>query len=200
MANNKFIGVVMTGGKSRRMGTNKALLKRDGQTMAEFTQQTLTQAGASKVYFSVPFQSTAPEYTKDSATTAIADLSPDLGPLGAIQAILTHVVSQQIQSPILFVPVDLPLLTQNALSQLAAYELSEEPAVTFHRQPLPLLLQPSQDILHKLNAVIKQGDNLSIFHFLDEIGAGAIKIDDPDVLFNSNRPEEWQSALAKIKH
>ncbi|MBU2882025.1 molybdenum cofactor guanylyltransferase [Psychrosphaera sp. B3R10] len=193
MSHSEFIGVVMSGGKSQRMGTNKALLERHGKTMADFTAECLTTAGARQVLHSVPFG------FETVASNQIADITSSLGPLGGILSILDYAINQDIKTNFLFVPVDLPLLKPQTLTQLAQYSLINENAVTFHRQPLPVLIRPSLDILKTLIEITDTQKNLSMFHFLDKINAEAIKLEDVDVLYNSNRPEEWQAALAKLK-
>lgn len=193
MSHSEFIGVVMSGGKSQRMGTNKALLDRRGKTMTDFTAECLLAAGAQQVLYSMPFG------FESKAPNQIADMTSSLGPLGGFLSVLNYAVNQGITTNFLFVPVDLPLLTPQTLIQLAQYPLETENAVTFHRQPLPVLIKPSAEILNVLVDITDAQENLSIFHFLDEINADAIKLEDVDVLYNSNRPEEWQAALAKLK-
>lgn len=193
MAENSFIGVVMLGGQSRRMGTNKALLMRDKVNMTEFTQSCLVDAGATDILFSIPFGQ-SPISAKH-----IPDQQANLGPLGGFLAVLQYAFDHNIEDNLLFVPVDLPLLNSQTLALLAAHSLAEDNAVTFLRQPLPVLIKPSSQTLEKLKAIIKQGENLSMFHFLDAIGANAIKLTDTDTLFNSNKPEEWQHAIDKLQ-
>lgn len=187
-----FIGVVMAGGKSSRMGTDKSKMMRIGQTMEAFTAQCLRQAGAQDVLISLPFGE------RQTKSNRIADKWDSLGPLGGIHTILQQVYDQNSITRLLFVPVDLPLLKPSALEQLARHPLQSNGAAIFQQQPLPLLLEVSAFAVTELSNIIERKQNLSIFHFLDNIGVTTITNEDPDALTNSNDPMQWQNALQKL--
>jgi len=98
-------GVVLAGGASRRMGRPKHELKLpDGRTMLEVVAGALREVCARVVV------------TGDIETglQRVADLRPDQGPLGGIEAILASGLDAQY----LVCPCDMPLVTGPLLQRL----------------------------------------------------------------------------------
>jgi len=98
-------GVVLAGGASRRMGRPKHELKLpDGRTMIEVVAGALREVCARVVV------------TGDIETglQRVADLRPDQGPLGGIEAILASGLDAQY----LVCPCDMPLVTGPLLQRL----------------------------------------------------------------------------------
>ena len=71
-----FKGVVLAGGQSSRMGSDKANLILKNKTLLQNACELLTAAGASDVLISRNVQSTTAQY--------IADIYPGSGPLGGL--------------------------------------------------------------------------------------------------------------------
>jgi molybdopterin-guanine dinucleotide biosynthesis protein A len=108
-----FTGVVMAGGRSTRMGRDKALLKlADGRTLLEHAIETLRAAGAAEVLVSVGSGKTY----GIPGTREIQDVQADCGPLGGLQA--TMVEAQHAFCLVL--GVDMPTMTPTYLSLLLA--------------------------------------------------------------------------------
>lgn len=83
-----FSGVVLTGGSSRRMGTNKARLLVDGQPMALRVADALRSAGAAEILIC----GRPNDVESHTGVTAVADRWPGQGPLGGIISAL-HAVT-----------------------------------------------------------------------------------------------------------
>ena len=75
-----FTGVVLAGGQSSRMGSDKANLILKNKTLLQNACELLTAAGASDVLISRNVQSATAQY--------IADIYPGSGPLGGIYSTL----------------------------------------------------------------------------------------------------------------
>lgn len=106
----RLFGLVLAGGESRRMGRDKALLLRDGQTT--FLQAAFDLLGrhCSQVFVSIQTGQRA-----DMMLPSIPDLEPGLGPLGGIMtALAAH------DTPWLVLACDLPLVNDRTLLELIA--------------------------------------------------------------------------------
>jgi molybdopterin-guanine dinucleotide biosynthesis protein A len=92
-------GYVLAGGKSSRMRTDKALLELAGKPLIEHAVRKLR-----RVCTDVFILSSNPELTQYAPL--VADLHPDCGPIGGIEAALAHTTHDWN----LILPVDLPFL------------------------------------------------------------------------------------------
>ncbi len=122
----RFCAAVLAGGASRRMGTDKAALMVDGETMAERVATAARRAGAVVV---VQIGGTS------STMTVVPDRWPGQGPLGGIITALANCAS-----PWIFVGAcDLPGLDEFAIRLLTAQmsrHVDVVMAVTDRREPL----------------------------------------------------------------
>ena len=193
------LGVVLAGGKSSRMGQNKAYLQRNNQDMLSYSKSLLTAVGSSQVIVS-------------GGEHGIDDLVADLGPLGGIQSIINQFKPQAL----LILPVDLPLMTSSELIALKQVGELSQRACFFTDNYLPLYLpvnafveqffqqslsqikskkplSPSTDLNNKK----VQKRNLSgpsVRSLLSQIPHRAIAAKNSSCLFNTNTPEQWQQA------
>lgn len=195
------LGVVLAGGLSSRMGQDKAQLLRQKQAMLDFSKQLLCDSGITDVVVS-------------GNTHDIPDIVPQAGPVGGIYSVLSHYTQVNQPKALLILPVDLPLMTANALQKLRlAGELSQQ-ATYFtdsqgnaHNIPLylpnsallALFLQKAFAAEHSMNATShgkKHGP--SIKALLREIPSQSLALTarfaNSNILFNSNTPQDWQKA------
>lgn len=107
-----FHGVVLAGGRSSRMGTDKAALLWHGRPLLEHMRGLLEQAGAHRVLLSGPY----------AGADAMPDQAPGLGPLGG----LLTLGQTQADGIYLLVPVDMPLLSVPMLQQLAGAVVADQ--------------------------------------------------------------------------
>ena len=124
------IGVVLAGGRSSRMGRDKALLGWRGRPLLEHQLDVLREAGADEVRVSGSREDYA----------GIADAVPQAGPLGGLAGI-AQALAGDVE--LLVIPVDMPLL-QPALLRRLRSERPQARSLSFaaHVLPLRLCLDP----------------------------------------------------------
>jgi molybdenum cofactor guanylyltransferase len=105
-------GVVFAGGKSTRMGKNKALLPYQGKNLVDAPIEKLSKI-FSQVYLSVRNQEDFPDYSLPK----IPDLHPDIGPIGGITSILKAGITRAF-----CVACDMPFLNEAFIKHLCSFE------------------------------------------------------------------------------
>ncbi len=174
-----FVGVVLAGGQSSRMGCDKALLHHTSETLLARCQRLLLEAGADKVLIS----------RNDGAPGHLADHFADRGPLGGIHA----AICAEPGPDLLVVPVDLPLLTPLTLSTLVQQGQQNMRSCHYRRHHLPLFVVQPSTLLPQLSATLEANAELSIRHFFGRFPLLELEADDPAALTNANTPAEWQA-------
>jgi len=130
-------GFILAGGRSSRMGTDKALTLLAGIPLIQIAIQTLTSAG-------VPARIAGSRSSLAEFAQEIPDTWPDSGPLGGIHAAL----SASLADWNLFLPVDLPLMPASLLACLLQRAALTAQPVTATRlngrlEPFPVVLHRS---------------------------------------------------------
>jgi molybdopterin-guanine dinucleotide biosynthesis protein A len=213
--NQACLGVVLAGGKSSRMGTNKALLMRENtavngqahgkENMLSYSKSLLKNIGVNNIVVSGYVDG-----TDVNSENYVTDQFADLGPMGGIYS----VIKKYQPKSLLILPVDLPLMTKATLAQLKIKGELAQKACFFTDHFLPLYLpnnafveqfftthfmqylQGNSSGLTKRNGKTKKGP--SIRSMFAQIPHQALAIKSPQCLFNSNTPQEWQQAQLGI--
>jgi len=182
----KTIGVVLAGGLSTRMLTDKSQLLWQGKILLEHTSKLLSDAGCDQVVIS----SNAPSY--------INDRYPDAGPLAGIEACLNY-VSSNIKSAetMLIMPVDMPVMTIELLKNLLQ-QAKPDNAVFYSLGRFPLILPVNDKLNELLTDTLKQhqsGSGVSVRQLLTKIDCQVLDIDkdQQSAFINCNTPEQWQN-------
>lgn len=166
----QIAGIVLAGGKSSRMGRNKALLDFKGRPLVRHMMGILNGLGLKDVYISGSLE----------GYTCIGDDTPHEGPVRGINNVLQKIPTY---NGYLFVPVDMPFLTPALLNELT----SRDKGGYFTSWPLPLfLLRP-----------IIMSVSPSVQGFIDENGLSPIDIPPAyaAAMVNLNTPQEWEKAM-----
>ncbi len=167
-ARGNIAGVVLAGGKSSRMGTNKALLSYKQTPLIEHMQQILKDTGIDRVIIS----------GQVDGYESFPDKTPFQGPVKAIEDIIEE--NEDAIKGFLFVPVDMPLLNSDVLDVLLSYP----EGAYFNERPLPAYISAPYC---KTNAH-------SVRQMLDQLSIKPVRI--PETLIpcmeNVNTPEEWR--------
>ncbi|MDO1529431.1 NTP transferase domain-containing protein [Fulvimonas sp. R45] len=129
------VGVVLAGGRSTRMGRDKALLDWQGRPLLERRLDALRASGVDDVRVS----GDRPAYQ------GVADAQPGLGPLAGLAAVAEATAGE---AELLVIPVDMPLLGAALLRRLRM----EQPAAcglrcAGHVLPMRLRLDPASRAL-----------------------------------------------------
>ncbi|GAA0859259.1 molybdenum cofactor guanylyltransferase [Aliiglaciecola litoralis] len=181
-----IIGVVLSGGASRRMGTDKALLEIAQQSMLERAVQVLKQTTVTKVEISRNGRN------KDY----ISDILPNKGPLSGI-----HSVAMRFPySDLIVLPVDLPLISVSAIQSLIDTGMTECRNVRFANHNLPLYVHNSARFRQAIDYTLRCTQSFSVERLCEHFPLTEIAVTEPSQLLNTNTPEQWHSALQLIPH
>lgn len=179
VSDSAWTGVVLAGGRSSRMGRDKATLDWRGRPLIEHMQALLTAAGARQVLVSGPY----PEYG------AVPDVAVELGPVGG----LISIAAAAPDGLLLIVPVDMPRLSPSLLRDLVAAPDAACACYAGHILPMRLRLdERSRTALEMLRMAPRRDRSLRALHTtlsgieIALLGHAAGELD------NCNTPEQWQ--------
>lgn len=187
-----FYAAVLAGGKSSRMGQDKSCLMLDGQTLLARAEGLLQDAGAELVLVG-----------GGTGRNAVPDLLPHCGPPGGLYSLLDHIRLHYglDGSPLLLIPVDMPLLTVPTLQRLLAASVNAS-CCHFEDEVFPCVIKATPDLYTHLRDLFNDGTELggsrSMTGVFSYLGAKVVHVDgiSPDEFRNTNTPEDWQHVLA----
>jgi molybdenum cofactor guanylyltransferase len=169
------IGIVLAGGKSSRMGEDKAQLGWFGQTLVQKQIKTLTPLVDQVVV----------------SGHVLKDRFDNVGPLAALDAAI-HAYPDMHYCWLL--PVDMPFMDLTALSTLAQTHHQNS---YFNQSWLPARFYINQTLKDYLAAAIQSTHKKSrSFYALFQACGGVSIIIDEEKLKNLNTPNEFNQALA----
>jgi molybdenum cofactor guanylyltransferase len=199
-------GIILAGGRSSRMGSNKALLALPGESALTFVARLTSSLSdlCAEVMLVARDEISAREYTFSSPNArrrVVCDQIPDQGPLMGLYSGLQAITC----SHALVLAVDLPFVRPALLTWLRTFPLSEE-ALVPRVQGIPqvLLARYPRSILPTVEACLRAGrrdprallDRVPV-RFLEEEQVRAV---DPDLrsFVNINTPEDFQRAASLL--
>jgi molybdopterin-guanine dinucleotide biosynthesis protein A len=199
----------LAGGRSRRMGTDKALLPfvDGGRPMLALVLERLRDVAADVTIVANDVE----RYARFGVPVA-PDIHADIGPLGGIHAALSHAAHDHC----LIVACDMPFLSAGLLHRMASEPRDYDVLV-------PVLPGESRQgreggVLQTLHAIYSKrclprigsrirDENRQVIGFFDDVVVRTIEIDeiktwDPELrsFFNANTPETLAAAAAMAKH
>ena len=134
-----FSAALIAGGRSTRMGRDKASLFIDGKPLWHHQLATLRATGASELLISGP----ADGPYVDAGVRIIEDITPNAGPLAALEAILPAIANTHV----VVLAIDLPAMRADFLAALVKIALAREcsvvPEANGHFEPLAAIYAPS---------------------------------------------------------
>lgn len=195
-SNRPLYGLVLAGGRSSRMGTDKAsLVHPDGRTLARRTCDLLAGAGCAAVVLSLRHDQEVP-----AGFTGLTKIAVSRDPAGGSEGPLAGMLASMRLHPAadwLVLACDLPRLDVDTLDHLVSSKRPDEPFLAY-RSEFDGLPEP-------LCALYAAG----ALPLLEEAAAGNIRCPrkvlirhecrllepvTPRALDNANTPEDWQTA------
>ena len=180
----RLIGVVLAGGRSSRMGRDKALLPWEGRPLIEHQIDVLRAAGAQAIKVS----GDRPDYH------GVADPVPQAGPLGGIAGIAAACENAEL----LIVPVDMPRLQPALLARLCRNDTAA--CVRFAGHVLPMRLRLDATCREALQSLLAAGDERarSIRALQERMGVHEIALSTEEAaqLIDCNTEQTWREVNA----
>ena len=188
-------GLVLAGGQSRRMGSDKALLLRDGQSQLAHMVTVLSDS-LDKVFVSArKDQAQDPERGRFNL---IVDRYDDMGPVAGILSAL----EQHSEADWLVVACDLPNIDAATLTFLLQNRASDKPFTAFR--------STHDDLPEPLCAIYRSGSDTIVRQFVDDgifcprkilLRSDTLLLEqpNPNSLHNVNTPDDLEeSVLEKV--
>ncbi len=186
MKNSEMSAAILAGGRSSRMGTNKALLTSDGKTFIEQIAKELLS-----VFNEVVIISDLKEQYEFLKLPVYEDIYKNRGPIAGIHSAMHHTKHENL----FIASCDIPCINKDLIWYLL--EARQEEAVTiFSVENVP---QPLVGIYHsKILPIIEeklQSYQLSVLKLISEVRSSVIPFpwsgEYPHGLVNVNTPEEY---------
>ena len=187
-------GLLLAGGKSRRMGSDKAdLVLTDGLSLRDQGLE-LLKLVAEKTYLS-----TAGDDLRTYHCATIPDLRRDAGPLAGLEAAFARAP----ESAWLVTACDLPFLTSSVLQYLREARDPDREATCFisrfdgKPEPLCTIYEPAsaKALAHCLSEKV-----YCARRFLSSLDRKEVDLPEKSALDNCNRPEDLQEARAALEN
>jgi len=187
----RITAVILAGGRSQRLGFDKALLRLDDETLVERAVRKVATLSDEVIVAGGPLPYPLP------GARLVADVYPGCGPLGGIHAGLA--AASNLHS--LVVACDMPFLNLELLRYMVELAPGHDVVIPRWDDKLePLHAVYSKNCLGPIERLIR-GRDLRIVHFLPEVrvryvGEEEIERFDPKHLsfFNINTPEDLERA------
>ena len=179
--------IILAGGRSARMGTDKAELLWNGSTLIGHQTRKLRALGIGDIILS-GYRRSVP------GTRCVSDVYPGKGPLGGIHAGLLAAKHPHC----LVLSVDVPLVPADTLSSLIRAHIAGENRITVltHGTMTEPLIGVYERALAPDAGEVLRSDSTSVRVLLDRVGASAFAYEgDETLLFNCNTPSEYRALL-----
>jgi molybdopterin-guanine dinucleotide biosynthesis protein A len=178
------MGFVLVGGRSSRMGRDKALLPYRGRALVESVASTVAEVAGAAVLVGTP------EIYGGYGYPAIPDLYPGEGPLGGILTALRHSRAEWN----LVVACDMPALNAEILRRLFASAEGAKPGAVLPAGPSGLL-EPLCALYHtSTRQAIELAFGRGVRKVVDALAAVPLErlaVPDAGVFDNVNTPDDW---------
>ncbi len=170
-------GVILAGGKSSRMGTDKSKLYYRDNTLLRHTENLLKNTGIENVYI--------------NNEAGISDEIKDKGPLGGV-----HTTLKELQGKfdyLLYVPVDMPNLQVPLLQRLMDTPPNND-IVCFENHTLPFRLKMNTKWIDVIENIFNEEEDYSLKNFHKKLNFHALPTNPLGVgsFANINTPDDWE--------
>jgi len=189
-----IIAFILSGGKSSRIGTNKALLQIEGKPLIQRLVELLDP-----IFSEVVISSNEPDLYNFTGKKIVQDIYSARGPLAGIHSILkfTNIKMNFIIS------CDLPLISTQLINYIVNYETMKDiilPVADGRIQQTCGLY--SKNILNEVEKLLIESNQKnsklkgSIYELMDRVPTEIVEVDkfdfySPDLFLNINTPEDY---------
>lgn len=188
---NTLNGLILSGGKSARMGRDKGLIVYHDKPQREFIHNLLSRH-CQEVFLSCKAEDTIPDFLNP-----LPDQFSIEGPLNGILTALTF----NSTTAWLTVPVDMPLVVDETILYLVTHRDTSKSATCFfdseEANPEPLLTIWEPKIFNDLNTFYQNG-SISPRQFLLTQDICILHAPDKRMLTNINSPDELEAFKARL--
>ena len=182
--------LLLAGGKSSRMGTNKAELLYEGKSFLENIIEKAKCLGLKNIYIS------GYQWNYEDVQV-VYDIYPEIGPLGGLHAVLTNAQT----SYCLVLPVDIPQIPVTFLDELI--KIHEQGTIDIE---MPLLVEREgflEPLIGIYPVIMKNfieeriaAGNFSVFRMIKEWGYVSVQTEIPEwQIANINTQEDYKKLL-----
>ena len=182
-------GAVMAGGRSSRLGVNKAFLKFHGRPGIELLLEKV-----SALVSPVTIITNSPAEFQYLTIAAAPDIRPGCGPLSGIHAALSLSPTEYV----LVVSCDLPLLTLHILRTLLAEYPGYDITLYKHKLFEPLCAVYRRTCLPALEELMDHHE-YRIIDLFPTLNVNVIRTEQNDAFQNINTPEDYERVLEKYE-
>lgn len=173
-------GIVLAGGSSSRMGTNKAELLYKGMPLVQWQMEKLRSIGLPKILVS------------GYGEGMIPDDVPGKGPLGGLYSTLRRASGSQC----LVLPVDVPLIDAYTLKQLIRTHNGGITLLSYNERPEPLIGIYDSCLAQSILPMLHEG-SAAVRRLLDMVGYRTLPVTgDGRIVSNCNTPDEFAAVCA----
>ncbi|KNZ43364.1 molybdenum cofactor guanylyltransferase [Acetobacterium bakii] len=189
MKPNEISFIILAGGKSRRMGVNKAELELDGQTFLETQIATARSMGFTDIIVS--------GYPHDvSSITPVMDEFTDRGPLGGMYSCFKAAKNEFC----FIICVDVPQIVESTVLSMMNFHEKEGNEITLlcqNGKVEPLIGIYPTSSYKKIYPIIKE-NSAPVFRLIDQYDYKLFHVDDKSIAMdNINTPEDYQKIIKK---
>ncbi|GLR69372.1 molybdenum cofactor guanylyltransferase [Agaribacter marinus] len=183
-------GLILAGGKSSRMGEDKALLDINGLSFIEHTKRLLLSCACEDVLIN-----------HNTLTNCIPDIHTDKGPTSGIHAALSWLEKDMSTTPLLVSAVDTPFMPSSALQQLIEYGQTHKTSCYYGNLYLPVFIYDTENALNWLNTILppKNAKGPSLRMLYNAIEAKKLDNSCGDWI-NINQPSDYQVARRQAQN
>ncbi len=177
-------GIVLAGGRSSRMGSDKAVIEFEGKKLIEYSLGVMREVAATTI-----ISANNAQYS-NFAETVISDNYKDIGPLAGLEACLR--ISNTRAN--LFAPCDTPFLNveflNTILKNIADYDAVVP--ISANGKMKPLTGYYSRNILAVIVQQIERGD-FKVQNLLKKIRTNFLPLENHRILKNINTPDDLRN-------
>jgi molybdopterin-guanine dinucleotide biosynthesis protein A len=185
------VGVVLAGGAGRRIGGSKALVELNHRALISYPLEAVWRAVGNVTIVAKP----------DSELPGVPGAAVWIEPQEPRHPLtgIVHALSLADGRPVMVCAADMPLVTAELIERIACADPGETPAVVAscrgELQPLLGCYQPAS--LAPLSDAARDS-RIRLRDAVAALGPTCYEVEDPDLVFNVNSPDELLQAAALI--